>query len=165
MGLITFYKTVEYLQKSKTSLISLVIMMLFLGNCLSHLLTSFIIRFDLTTLSNKHIISFSMRFNSSSLIFSSNLDAGSNVWCICLSGRLVYHKFFLTDNLVIWKLNQSAENLTHLIWQQFNFVIVMKYFKLLWSVNIFIDFWADWSSALYYLKLVIIINSSLTYTS
>jgi hypothetical protein len=99
----------------------------------------------------------------------------SKIWCICLclsfnssinrsSKRRVNASvlsFFFSDWYAILKSN-SAKNSAHLTCCSCNFLIVMKYFKILWSMSTLINNSIDCNSARYCSKHLMMINNSLS---
>jgi hypothetical protein len=99
----------------------------------------------------------------------------NKVWCMCLclsfdsffdlsSERLVNESalsFFLSDWYAILKSN-STKNSTHLVCRLFSFFVIIKYFKLLWSINTLINDSIDCNFARHCLKQRIIINNFLS---
>jgi hypothetical protein len=99
----------------------------------------------------------------------------NKVWCMCLclsfdsffdlsSERLMSESalsFFLSNWYAILKSN-STRNSIHLVCRLFNFFVIIKYFKLLWSINTLINDSIDCNSARHCLKQRIIVNSFLS---
>ncbi len=99
----------------------------------------------------------------------------NKIWCMCLClsfdsffdlsfERLMKESilsFFLSDWYAILKSN-STRNLTHLVYHLFNFFVIIKYFKLLWSINTLINNSIDCNSARSCSKQRIIVNNFLS---
>jgi hypothetical protein len=156
----------------------------FLFSCKTFLISIHVWSFWLTVLTGSNKDNFEFEFSSIWFFFVSFNSCtirefiffvNKTIWCMYLfrssdsssdrfSDRFVSEStlsFFFFNWYAIVKLN-SAKNSIYLACRRFNYLVIIKYFKLLWSVSTLINIFIDCNFVRHCSKHLKIVNNSLS---